>query len=235
MKIGVLGDHFAQLDAHAGHWVKMWADQEDHTVEFLGLTGSNMVEICEHARSLNFEEYDLLIVYVTDLQRFNTRTPGKIELLETQDAEFLRETMKNEAEWLNVTPGNGFGDSVRQAAHVINDHTDPSDPVYQIYTHLSGSWLAAANHAAIEGLEARLGREDINVVWVIPTMGDTVYPWCELKNVWNTNIDFDRTYRPTAEINQENASSINSFGITWHRAALKTWLKLIKKKKIQIE
>lgn len=68
----LVGDSYGVLDETHSHWAKLWADKHGHTVDLLGLEGSNLVNISSFVDSLDLSSYDGLIYHFTSLLRTET-------------------------------------------------------------------------------------------------------------------------------------------------------------------
>lgn len=64
-RYAVVGDSYAVVDEHHSHWAKIWADINNHQIDFYGLEGSNLVNIAHVVDRLNHSEYDGVIFHYT--------------------------------------------------------------------------------------------------------------------------------------------------------------------------
>lgn len=64
-KYAVIGDSYAVLDENDSHWAKIWADANNHEVEFFGLEGGNLVNISYLFENIPVEVYDGFIIHYT--------------------------------------------------------------------------------------------------------------------------------------------------------------------------
>jgi hypothetical protein len=71
-RYAVVGDSYAVLDQHHSHWAKLWAEKNNHTVELLGLEGSNHVNISSFVQNIDLTNYDGVIYQFTSLLRTET-------------------------------------------------------------------------------------------------------------------------------------------------------------------
>lgn len=68
----LVGDSYGVLDDVHSHWAKIWADKNKHSIDLLGLEGSNLVNISTLVEQLDLSIYDGLIYHFTSLLRSET-------------------------------------------------------------------------------------------------------------------------------------------------------------------
>lgn len=64
-RYAVIGDSYAVVDDDNSHWAKIWGDQNNHSVDFFGLEGGNLVNISYLFENIPFERYDGFIIHYT--------------------------------------------------------------------------------------------------------------------------------------------------------------------------
>lgn len=64
-KYAVIGDSYAVVDENNSHWAKIWADNNNHDIDFFGLEGGNLVNISYLFENIPFEKYDGFIIHYT--------------------------------------------------------------------------------------------------------------------------------------------------------------------------
>lgn len=64
-RYALVGDSYAVVDPVHSHWAQIWADTNNHQIDFFGLEGSNLVNISQVVECLEHSIYDGVIFQFT--------------------------------------------------------------------------------------------------------------------------------------------------------------------------
>lgn len=64
-RYAIVGDSYAVVDPVHSHWAQIWADTNNHQIDFFGLEGSNLVNISHVVDCLEHAVYDGVIFHFT--------------------------------------------------------------------------------------------------------------------------------------------------------------------------
>ena len=184
-----LGDSFAFLDKKEGHWLSMWADVEDHSIDHMSYSGSNHVFIINkflHDKSA-LEKYDIIFYFVTDFLRGGVNKDKK-DPLSTIDSITKKiyisdwnECISELDTWFQNGKLNHIHASPNHLSRLLNaddEQKEMHNSVYKsdfdegfkniqnFYSSISLEWLSRANLFALETLILKCKEKNKKLVLV---------------------------------------------------------------------